>query len=276
MADGPDGAVSAKWSKGTGGPAGDECYNLVAFNGRQDPDVSGDKTGPIDTDPGTQVIAFTSKDYGGDAAVDQSPTLRAMEFDGSHANGGGQIAVAIPILEAGARTGKSTTDVRAGVGVGVDGDPMFTLQSGKQHAVAFNLRGREGGAMPEETDVASLRSASGGSSRSYVAAPELFKPSHFTRGKDGEPSGGETPLGAEPDKGDQDPVLFTGTAVRRLTPRECERLQSFEDDYTLIKFRGKPAADGPRYKALGNSMNVKEIGWVLSRIELFEQQAKKP
>jgi DNA (cytosine-5)-methyltransferase 1 len=47
-----------------------------------------------------------------------------------------------------------------------------------------------------------------------------------------------------------------GSAVRRLTPRECERLQGFPDDYTLVPYRGKTAADGPRYKALGNSMAV--------------------
>ncbi|MFB6311521.1 MAG: DNA cytosine methyltransferase, partial [Salinirussus sp.] len=45
-----------------------------------------------------------------------------------------------------------------------------------------------------------------------------------------------------------------GMSVRRLTPRECERLQGFPDGYTAITYRGKPAADGPRYKALGNSM----------------------
>jgi DNA (cytosine-5)-methyltransferase 1 len=52
------------------------------------------------------------------------------------------------------------------------------------------------------------------------------------------------------------PAVQTGMAVRRLTPRECERLQGFPDDHTLIVYRGKPAADGPRYRALGNSMAV--------------------
>jgi len=53
------------------------------------------------------------------------------------------------------------------------------------------------------------------------------------------------------------PSVMLGMKVRRLTPRECERLQGFPDDYTLIPFtHGKPAADGPRYKALGNSMAV--------------------
>ena len=54
--------------------------------------------------------------------------------------------------------------------------------------------------------------------------------------------------------------------VRRLTPRECERLQGFPDDYTLIPYRGKPASDGPRYKALGNSWAVPVVTWIGARI----------
>ncbi len=93
----------------------------------------------------------------------------------------------------------------------------------RETLIAFNLRGREGGAQAELTDVASLRSASGGSSRSYIG-------------------------------------------VRRLTPLECERLQGFPAQYTAVENRGKPAADGPRYKAIGNSMAVPCVGWILSRI----------
>ena len=62
-----------------------------------------------------------------------------------------------------------------------------------------------------------------------------------------------------------------GMAVRRLTPRECERLQGFPDDYTAITFKGKPAADGPRYKALGNSMAVPVMRWIGERIALVER-----
>jgi DNA (cytosine-5)-methyltransferase 1 len=57
--------------------------------------------------------------------------------------------------------------------------------------------------------------------------------------------------------------------VRRLTPVECERLQGFPDGYTAIPWRGKPAADcpdGPRYKALGNSMAVTCMRWIGKRI----------
>jgi DNA (cytosine-5)-methyltransferase 1 len=55
--------------------------------------------------------------------------------------------------------------------------------------------------------------------------------------------------------------------VRRLTPVECERLQGFPDGYTNIPWRKKPEApDGPRYKALGNSMAVPCMAWIGKRI----------
>lgn len=65
-------------------------------------------------------------------------------------------------------------------------------------------------------------------------------------------------------------ILDPTMRVRRLTPRECERLQGFHDDYTLITVRGKPAADAPRYKALGNSMAVPCMRWIGERIEMVE------
>jgi DNA (cytosine-5)-methyltransferase 1 len=108
-------------------------------------------------------------------------------------------------------------------------DPCHPLAA-KAHppAVAFDLRGREHGAQFEGPhETANLRAASGGSSRSYVQQMQ----------------------------------------VRRLTPRECERLQGFPDDYTLIQYRNKPAADGPRYKALGNSMAVPCMHWIGKRIQ---------
>jgi DNA (cytosine-5)-methyltransferase 1 len=63
-------------------------------------------------------------------------------------------------------------------------------------------------------------------------------------------------------------VVTSATSVRRLTPRECERLQGFRDDATLIpRANGKMAADGPRYKALGNSMAVPVMRYLGERIE---------
>lgn len=134
--------------------------------------------------------------------------------------------IALPVLEVGARTGASTTDPRAGSGIGENGDPMFTLQAGKQHGV-LSFHGSQDPCVSEHvthpTDVASLRSASGGSSRTYVG-------------------------------------------VRRLMPVECERLQGMADGYTAIDYNGKPAKDGPRYKAIGNSMAVPVLSWILRRI----------
>jgi DNA (cytosine-5)-methyltransferase 1 len=61
--------------------------------------------------------------------------------------------------------------------------------------------------------------------------------------------------------------------VRRLSPRECERLQGFPDDWTLIPWRKKQAEDcpdGPRYRALGNSMAVNCMAWIGERIAAYE------
>lgn len=65
----------------------------------------------------------------------------------------------------------------------------------------------------------------------------------------------------------QENAITHGMAVRRLTPIECERLQGFPDGYTQVPFRNKPAADGPRYKALGNSMAVPCMEFIGKRIE---------
>jgi len=66
-------------------------------------------------------------------------------------------------------------------------------------------------------------------------------------------------------------AVFSPTmAVRRLSPRECERLQGFPDDYSMIPWKGKPASecpDGPRYKACGNSMAVPVMRWIGERIQ---------
>ena len=113
------------------------------------------------------------------------------------------------------------------------GDPCHPL-SAQAHppAVAFALRGRDGGAMPEvegEGDtVGTLRAAEGGSSRDYLAST---------------------------------------SAVRRLTPRECCALQGVPRDYfDAVLHRGRPLADGPVYKMLGNGWAVPVVAWLGERI----------
>lgn len=75
------------------------------------------------------------------------------------------------------------------------------------------------------------------------------------------PNGGRAGMGVG--------AIGWGMQVRRLTPIECERLQGFPDNHTLIGWRGKDAAecpDGPRYKAIGNSMAVPVMRWIGERI----------
>ena len=74
--------------------------------------------------------------------------------------------------------------------------------------------------------------------------------------------------------GSQDGVMQHDMRVRRLTPIECERLQGFPDNYTQIPWRNKGAEDcpdGPRYKAMGNSMAVPVMRWIGERIDLVNR-----
>ena len=82
-------------------------------------------------------------------------------------------------------------------------------------------------------------------------------------------SGKSLPLGAL----DRGHAIATPMQVRRLTPRECERLQGMPDDHTLIPWRNNPAEecpDTPRYKAIGNSMAVPVMRWIGQRIDLVD------
>lgn len=74
-------------------------------------------------------------------------------------------------------------------------------------------------------------------------------------------------ISAEEGRGHGVPSIQTGMQVRRLTPTECERLMAMPDGYTLVPYNGKPAKDGPRYKALGNSMVTTVMGWIAERID---------
>jgi DNA (cytosine-5)-methyltransferase 1 len=77
-----------------------------------------------------------------------------------------------------------------------------------------------------------------------------------------------------PTQGNEAVVIQQAMAVRRLTPKECERLQGFPDNYTDIKSKNKPTPDGPRYKALGNSMAVPVMAWIGQRIQKVEDIIK--
>jgi DNA-cytosine methyltransferase len=74
------------------------------------------------------------------------------------------------------------------------------------------------------------------------------------------------------------PKVMHSMAIRRLTPKECERLQGFPDDWTKVPYRNKEAdqcPDGPRYKACGNSMAVPVMRWIGQRIQYVENLMKE-
>ncbi|HET9099213.1 MAG TPA: DNA (cytosine-5-)-methyltransferase [Acidobacteriaceae bacterium] len=208
-------------------------------------------------------------------------SLSADGFDASE-DGTGRGTPMVPIVICTAHTQSN--------GHGFSDNIAHTLEQTNSQAVAFNLRGREGGAVPEPSPMASIRAASGGSTNSYVAfsakdygadvgviAPTLRGMGHDASHANG---GGQVAVAApltasygsprrldSSDTNSGPPnLLHSEMAVRRLTPRECERLQGFPDDYTLVEYRGKSAADGPRYRALGNSMAVPVMRWIGERI----------
>lgn len=192
-------------------------------------------------------------------AEDVMPTIPTPSVSG----GGHPPAIAMPILEAGARTGKSTDDPRAGIGIGSDGDPMFTLQSGKQHAVAFHENQR--GELTVNDTAGSLKVGGGKPGQGYPAICAFKESQSGTRT-------GDVHATLDANKGSRRVEgVMSGMAVRRLTPRECERLQGLPDDYTLIPYNGKMAADGPRYKAIGNGMAVPVVRWIGERIQAVMQ-----
>jgi len=83
-------------------------------------------------------------------------------------------------------------------------------------------------------------------------------------GSDGGASNGHHPL-----------VAAAPNAVRRLTPRECERLMGLPDDYTLVLYKGKPMKDSPRYRMIGNSIAVPVLRRIGEAIEQFERKEKR-
>lgn len=236
------------------------------------------------------LIVFSCKDSGLDSG-ELSPTLRGMGHSGSHANAGGQVAIAIQeraicentnagpdgagvrlddqaytvearqVPQAVAFVQNTRDEVRLFAGNGQSVGALAAEPGMKQQKyLAFNLRGREGGSLPESCDQASLRSASGGSSsRSYVT------------GFQGSQSGiREVDAHATLDSNNgsrRHNGVIQAMQVRRLTPTECERLQDFPDEYTKINDK---TADGPRYKALGNSMAVCCMEWIGRRIQMAE------
>lgn len=358
--------VTAKWSKGSGGPAGDECGNLVTMKkedevkafpwqsaldpigkpGDISPTLIKNQTIAVAIQPGQSAqngTHFTEElsptlsaetdrgdnetliSYGapvettghqGDHVVGDGDVAACLSAQGGN-NGGGpgqilhthkgepQLFSAMP-MNSGRDFKVRPVEVAqpvmaAGPGQGDQGGDVVLTPPDAQ---AINVRGREGGAQAEVSDLASLRAADGGSSRSHVHTP------------------GETPVvdmgggkGQGRTSADVSPTLNTTAGghaaqpggaghVRRLTPVECERLQGFPDNHTLIPGDHRPrqgpdrdatiaylieshglslhdaetltdCPDGPRYKACGNSMCTKVMKFLGQRIQMVLRAMKE-
>ena len=141
----------------------------------------------------------------------------------------------------------------------------YDANGGGQMAVAVALRGRDGGGTAElGGDIQNaLRASQGGGDKPHVLAFHENQRAEITLN---DTAGSLKVGGGKPGQGY--PAVMASMAVRRLTPVECERLQGFPDGYTHIPWRNKPEApDGPRYKALGNSMAVPCMRWIGRRIK---------
>jgi DNA (cytosine-5)-methyltransferase 1 len=153
-----------------------------------------------------------------------------------------QIAIPINTMTVQARP-SDDLNPRMGLGIGELGDPCPTITSAHSHAVAHPIPF----GVNEKPDVGHcLRSGASKADKHESTTYVAYKAT------------GESSLSD---------VTMSLMAVRRLTPTECERLQGFPDGYTNIKDK---CPDGPRYKALGNSMAVPVMKWIGERIQMVE------
>ncbi|MEQ7992689.1 DNA cytosine methyltransferase [Xanthomonas hortorum] len=140
--------------------------------------------------------------------------------------------------------GQVTGSLSTGGGKPGQGRPMIA---------SVSLRGRAGGSIAELGDgiSATLRASTGGSDKEHILQPGIEAYFQYTM----EPPGKD------------EWAAWSKWRVRRLMPVECERLQGMPDNYTLVPYRGKLAADAPRYKAIGNSMAVPCVAWLGWRLQ---------
>lgn len=184
--------------------------------------------------------------------------------------------VATPIdLRNASRTKDRSEMNRQGTGVGKAGDPAHTV-TGKHNAVAVSLRGREGAGTAEVGDEVSnaLRASQGGGDKAHVLEPIPIQEIGRRTGKstnDCQHGSGISDAG--------DPMYtLQATAqhgigieagVRRLTPKECERLQGFPDDHTRWRADGTELSDSARYRMIGNAWTVSVAKWIGLRIAKY-------
>jgi len=228
----------------------------------------------------------------GDGFTDGGP-MYTLNATGVHG-----VAQPIPIdtMNIRSRPSDDRRGNRIGRGYGEEGDPMFTITRTDHHAVAQPIAFDAYNQTTSDI-VSALRCAAGGVFDNTIAQAMAF-PWQLALDPIGNPADlsgtlvkNQTMAVAQPigwseeftasvdmagtlqyggQGGRHDGVMTQTMQVRRLTPTECERLQGFPDGYTDIQHKGKATPDGPRYKALGNSMAVPVMAWIGKRIQQVE------
>lgn len=203
-------------------------------------------------------LAYRMQAFGEYADDETASCMKARDYKDAT-----DLAVTYPIDAIGMGRHGEFDDIRRGLGVGSETDPQFTLKAGTPHAVAYGFNSN---AMPDQMRFTAELSETLTCSQ-YSAITQYGETAGtLTARHDSSPCH---------DRG-QNMVAQPGMQVRRLTPVECERLQGFPDGYTQITWRNKPASecpDGPRYKALGNSMAVPVMRWIgqgIDAVALFQ------
>lgn len=316
--DGISGAVTNKWHKGSGGPAGDEHYNQVvgssealpvsddraSFNQGEnalyDPFIGHTDTCPTIVAKGPHAvqppIAFKVRG-GGEYTGTKGGEVRPNEKGGT-----GMLAYedktftiastqdqfvatpqqVIPINTMAATRPQGADENRQTFGVGQPGDTMYTITAhhhavGVQQQLLYENHAQDS-RVTGPHDIAPTVAAKFGTGGGNVplvqgADPVTFQPGNLRLDAGADPST-EATTTLKASMGDQMPHVATPMAVRRLLPSECEALQGFPRDWTKIPWRGKPAdlcPDGPRYKAIGNSMATNCMAWIGKRIQMVDE-----
>ncbi len=279
-AEGCAGTVSSKWAKGTGEPAGDECYNLTtqpmaiqAGAIRENP-----ASGPDGVGVRTDGVAYTIEARAEVQAVGQpvpydlfqitAPVNRQNRQPGDpcHTLARDNAAHAAVVNMQGSKSNAC---------VSTDGT-SFTLNAmhgHDVHAVAVGFNWQNGGGYGNANEGLGITvEGTGPLQRCNTPAVAFSDTSATLKGGSGERGY------PDPSDGNGHSMVGTAMTVRRLTARECERLQGFPDDYTLIPWRKKQAEDcpdGPRYRSLGNSMAVNCMSWIGERIAAVDAERNK-
>jgi len=231
---------------------------------------------------GQEVAGYTASSFGG--YREGCGTLRA---DGGDYGGGTETLIAdwpsevAPTLNAafGSKLGLEDQHIRGGGGYSLTAKCLTTGVGQRYDPETETLIPTHGGGFDVTPTLTSNGDAHSGFRDEHGLVPTAFpiNTQLGLRGADTSNSSREgLGLGNEGDpsftlQAAHSHAVATQSAVRRLTPRECARLQGFPDDYTLVPHRNKPMSDGPRYKALGNSMAVPVMRWIGERIQMVQK-----